>query len=460
MEVLYNFDVESDKVALIQSVLLLANWNETPGDNKGAWHWMGVAISLAQTLGMHRKSESKAQSHESKLYKRIWWSCYFRDRMLAIAMGRLLRIRDSEFDTPPLTLEDFDIVDLPHGLENPFMDRNDLTILANLCIKAMELCKLVTGVIELHFSVIQPEDSTSRAKENNGMTATMVFIKQSPPEEHMLQWYDEKLKLWHSTLPSSYIYGASSVQGYRSPCVMVNAASLHLIFWAAVSALHRPRFEGRQNVISASRVEEAALEVLKVDREMHKTGLDQYLPATGIPFQFPAFITLTQGLKNQKAAGIAKTLEALYYCFKVVETLRKSFVGGDSAIKFLMLIAQKADIILLLNQDTTICGIAYQGTYYSPENDEYSLHSTSSGFEFVEVASHQPPCEPALENDLGLPMTRDMGPINDLVAPSFDQMDAIDWSNLTDILPPWNTDFEFSFGGSVNLGFPQDVEMI
>src|SRR5689334_21310737 len=100
----------------------MANWNETPGDNKGAWHWMGVAISLAQTLGMHRKAESRAHSHESKLYKRIWWSCYFRDRMLAIAMGRLLRIRDDEFDTPPLTLEDFDIVDLPHRLENLTMD--------------------------------------------------------------------------------------------------------------------------------------------------------------------------------------------------------------------------------------------------------------------------------------------------------------------------------------------------
>lgn len=438
----------------------MANWNETPGDNKGAWHWMGVAISLAQTLGMHRKAESRAHSHESKLYKRIWWSCYFRDRILAIAMGRLLRIRDDEFDTPPLTIEDFDIVDLPHGLENLTMDTEDLTTLAKMCIKAMELCKLVTGVMELHFSVLPTEDSTSRAKENNGTTATMVFIKPFPPEERLLQWYDEELKIWYSTLPSSCIYGAGSAQGYRSPCVMVNAASLRLTFWAVISALHRPRFEGRQNVISMARVEEAALEVLKVDREMHKTGLDKFLPATGIPFQFPAFITLAQGLKNQKAAGITTTLEFLYYCFKVVETLRKSFVGGDSAIKFLMLVAQKVDIILLLNQDTTISGIAYQGTYYSPENDENSLYSTSSGFEFVEVSSHQDPCESALENDPELPRTRDIGALNDLVAPSFDQMDAIDWGNLTDILPPWNTDFEFSFGGPVNLGFLQDVEMI
>ena len=32
-------------------------WYETPDDQKDTWHWMGVAISLAHTIGLHRNPE-------------------------------------------------------------------------------------------------------------------------------------------------------------------------------------------------------------------------------------------------------------------------------------------------------------------------------------------------------------------------------------------------------------------
>jgi hypothetical protein len=51
---LYDMDYEKDKIKLTAVLFLLGFWWEGPEDQKDIWHWLGTAISLAQTLGMHR----------------------------------------------------------------------------------------------------------------------------------------------------------------------------------------------------------------------------------------------------------------------------------------------------------------------------------------------------------------------------------------------------------------------
>ena len=51
---LYDADYETDRVNLVAVLFLLGFWWAGPEDQKDSWHWLGSAISLAQTLGMHR----------------------------------------------------------------------------------------------------------------------------------------------------------------------------------------------------------------------------------------------------------------------------------------------------------------------------------------------------------------------------------------------------------------------
>lgn len=51
---LYDADYENDRVILVAVLFLLGFWWAGPEDQKDTWHWLGSAISLAQTLGMHR----------------------------------------------------------------------------------------------------------------------------------------------------------------------------------------------------------------------------------------------------------------------------------------------------------------------------------------------------------------------------------------------------------------------
>lgn len=51
---LYDADYENDRFKLVATLFLLGFWWAGPEDQKDTWHWLGAAISLAQTLGMHR----------------------------------------------------------------------------------------------------------------------------------------------------------------------------------------------------------------------------------------------------------------------------------------------------------------------------------------------------------------------------------------------------------------------
>ncbi|EXL40433.1 hypothetical protein FOCG_17055 [Fusarium oxysporum f. sp. radicis-lycopersici 26381] len=149
---LYDFDYESDRLIVIQALLLMTYWYETPDDQKGTWHWMGMAISLAYTIGLHRNAGLTSMTPaKQKLRKRIWWSCCMRDRLIALGMRQPSRIKDEDFDVPMLEESDFEIEALPKDntvipasctlVRNLDMQRE----LAIMCIAKAQLCVCINA---------------------------------------------------------------------------------------------------------------------------------------------------------------------------------------------------------------------------------------------------------------------------------------------------------------------------
>ncbi|KAH8820229.1 fungal-specific transcription factor domain-containing protein [Xylogone sp. PMI_703] len=86
---LYDSDLDSDKVNNVISLFLISFWWGGPNDEKDSWHWLGIAISLAQSLGMHRStSRSNMSSHTARHWRRIWWSLRVRDALTSGSIGR------------------------------------------------------------------------------------------------------------------------------------------------------------------------------------------------------------------------------------------------------------------------------------------------------------------------------------------------------------------------------------
>ncbi|KAJ9628263.1 hypothetical protein H2204_009380 [Knufia peltigerae] len=106
---LYDNDHEPNKVTVVQAVFLISFWWNGPTDQKDTWHWLGIAISLALTLGMHRSTEhSDMKPKDRSLWKRIWWSLFAEDKHAATALGRPVHIRKEDCDVELLHEGDFE----------------------------------------------------------------------------------------------------------------------------------------------------------------------------------------------------------------------------------------------------------------------------------------------------------------------------------------------------------------
>ena len=81
-------------------------WYSDTEDRLGPWHWNGIAISLCQTVGLHREPDASLDhsqyrsSIDRHLWKHLWWCCFFRETWLSVGMGRPMRINSVHADTP------------------------------------------------------------------------------------------------------------------------------------------------------------------------------------------------------------------------------------------------------------------------------------------------------------------------------------------------------------------------
>lgn len=103
---IYDVELETKKTTIIQSLFLMSFWRAGALLEKDARHWIGAAITLAQTKALHRAA-GKANTPALRLHKRIWWAIYTRDRQCAAALGLPDRIRDEDCDVEDLERSDY-----------------------------------------------------------------------------------------------------------------------------------------------------------------------------------------------------------------------------------------------------------------------------------------------------------------------------------------------------------------
>ncbi|KAI0479874.1 hypothetical protein F4859DRAFT_477602 [Xylaria cf. heliscus] len=164
---LYDHEWEEDRISIIQSVSLLAFWYSDLCERTESWHWMGIAISLSQTLGLNRDPDcgqynTRLSDRQRQLWRRIWWSCFFRDRWLSFGMGRPMRINIRDCDTPLPSADDLtnDFSDLPPSIRSTYMPP-DFRQLANHWVVLLHLSKVLGTILTENYSPTSPLPSRS-----------------------------------------------------------------------------------------------------------------------------------------------------------------------------------------------------------------------------------------------------------------------------------------------------------
>ncbi|KAM0223530.1 hypothetical protein ACHAQD_003169 [Fusarium lateritium] len=358
---LYDFDYESDRLVLVQALLLMTYWYETPDDQKDTWHWMGVAISLAHTIGLHRNPGSTSMAPaKQKLWKRIWWSCFMRDRLIALGMRRPTRIKDEDFDVPMLEESDFEIEVLPESntiipssctlVRNLDMQRE----LATMCIAKAQLCVCISRMLKAQYSVLIRD---KMKPENTTNSTMMLFPNKQLDNVESVTEVDHELMAWAESLPACCQYRTLTpldIKDGRST-VAVQRTLLHMVYYTTISALHRPQFlpssplqaptTSRQvQDMSRLRVRDAAMHITRMATELHQYRLERFLPTTGVTVILPAMIIHLLEMKNPTPQARERATRGFRQCMRVMEKLREVYAAADYATGFLDAALRKAAI--------------------------------------------------------------------------------------------------------------------
>ncbi|KIW05924.1 uncharacterized protein PV09_03117 [Verruconis gallopava] len=105
----------------VQILLLLALYCLRGSRNPGAWTLAGLAVRQCIELGLHRKSSHDEITIEKELNARAFWSCYYLDRGVSVALGRPPAISDGDIDAEfPLDIDEHidDIISIHQAAQN------------------------------------------------------------------------------------------------------------------------------------------------------------------------------------------------------------------------------------------------------------------------------------------------------------------------------------------------------
>lgn len=355
---LYDFDYEVDRISLVQSLLLMTYWYETPDDQKDTWHWMGVSLSLAHTIGLHRDpGNSRMDLRRQRMWKRIWWSTYTRDRLIALGMRRPMRVKDDDCDVPMLTLDDFEFH--PFSSEIVSMVGNSEILqnvshqreLALMFIEKAKLCLCVSHVLSAQYSVLSH-------KFGGTMETTMMLVpKKSTAETFEVRRCDQELEDWLANLPveTQYAQSNSSKLSEAEEVLHSHRALLKMVYLTTSSALHRPQVlpaipypstDAELQELSRNKVRHAAVEITNIAQGLHSLDLTRYYPTTGVTVLLPAVIIHLLDIKSSDPSVRMTSLQRFYQCMRILQRLREIYASADFATSFLEAAIRKAGIQL------------------------------------------------------------------------------------------------------------------
>ncbi|KAL4802562.1 fungal-specific transcription factor domain-containing protein [Aspergillus unguis] len=343
VRLLYGLDCEPDRLCLLQALLFMTFWYDAPEDEKDTWHWMGITLSLAQVMGIHRDPETMRISPAAKRHRiRLWWACLMRDRLLALGIRRPARLRPDDCNVRMLRLEDFDLgtpseelIALVGGQQQELY-----RALAVMCIELAKLCICLGHILLSQYSVLP-----DRPGNREYFTSVMVFPRHSDSQKKELERCDHELDEWHRGLSAESRYTvqgpASSDESEGERILRLHQSSLYMIYLTALGVLHRPQIfrtaDARDSTrfLSGQRVTDAAIEITQLAYDMQLHDQLRYLSTSSIPaFVSAALIHLFE-MRSPKEDVRNVSIGRFFQCMQALRHLQEMYASADYAVYFL-----------------------------------------------------------------------------------------------------------------------------
>lgn len=117
---LYDLGQEKSQLSRLQGSIMLSSLSFSYAGDKDYRYWFSNACRIATQMGLHRQYISERLDPRSKkLFRRIWWTLYNRDVLMAVSGLSNLRKFDDRFcNAAVLTEDDWTDVEIPQELSS------------------------------------------------------------------------------------------------------------------------------------------------------------------------------------------------------------------------------------------------------------------------------------------------------------------------------------------------------
>lgn len=195
---LYDANYEDDRITIVQALILMGWYWEGPEDvTKNVFYWTRVAIVVAQGSGMHRSVEASQLSRTDKrLWKRVWWTLFTRDRSVAVALGRPVSINTDDTDVEMISEEDF--IEDEGDMNSEYAPD---TIHVQFFLQYVKLCEIMGLVLSQQYSVASKSRRTNAIDLTHSDMALADWLQNCPREVY---WERSRHHFWSALLHSNY----------------------------------------------------------------------------------------------------------------------------------------------------------------------------------------------------------------------------------------------------------------
>ncbi|KAG7129565.1 Transcription factor vrtR1 like protein [Verticillium longisporum] len=188
-----NFLNTSDMVVL-QAFTLFLTIVRRHDDTRFCWTLTGLAIRMAQGMGIHRDGlQLGLPPFEVEMRRRLWWAICTIDLRSAEELGTDMMIRDGSFDTElPTSINDTDIDPSATVMPTPREGRTDTAV----SLVRYEICSLARQlhVIVTEMDPIDPTDVTASLEDRERMLVDVYdrieekFLRRCLADNDPLFW--------------------------------------------------------------------------------------------------------------------------------------------------------------------------------------------------------------------------------------------------------------------------------
>ncbi|KAJ5515020.1 hypothetical protein N7463_004572 [Penicillium fimorum] len=343
VRLLYSYGCEEDRIAILQSVLLMTYWDEISDPGQDAWHFVGVAKAVLDSVKMNpTDSERKFIRQQPGLWNRISWSCYIRDRLVCLQTRRPFQFEEADFDFNTLQPSDFEFGPLPttcclgsDGSHPAIRDPSMRSVLSQISISLLKCCKCISRILNCQYT---PSWETSQCSD---ISSSILSPRHPHAMDVEVLLRDIELEEWLNTLPETLRWCSSDPRfqiSKHGDVLLHFRAILNGIYSIACSALHRPQLAvvaprlPELIELSRRRLRHSANTITETYKYFSSQDLTHMFPNSQVAMLSTALVTHLDDLLSTESSTRRSAIESSQSCAQGLQKLGETYPSAASAL--------------------------------------------------------------------------------------------------------------------------------